>query len=145
MVLGKATAAVEVDGRVAAVHFEVQCLGTGFARPVFGELEGRGADTLSAKTLFDEELVDPGAFAAVLEAVVEAEDDVADGTRGIADQPGEAEGRVVEHLPDAAKRAFLIERNGPGIVHLHGPHEVKQRFGIVRQGGAVVYGHNSIF
>ena len=85
MVVEEAAATVEFDGGVAVVDLEVEEFGLVFARGGIGQVEKLGADSLSAVGGFDEEFVDPGAFAAVFEAVVEADHEVADWRGFLAD------------------------------------------------------------
>jgi hypothetical protein len=47
---------------------------------------------------FDEELIDPGAFAAIFQAEVEAEDQVGDGSVGIAREVNKTVGGVLHQF-----------------------------------------------
>jgi hypothetical protein len=89
-------AAVEVDGGVAVIDFEVEHGGSSFAGFCFGKVEDLGSDTLTAMFVRDKELIDPRAFAAVLQAVLETEDNVASRVSGDTDQVSQSESRVRE-------------------------------------------------
>ena len=118
----EAAAAVEFVGGIAVIDFEVQKLGAVFARGAFGQFQELRANSLPSMRGCDEEFVDPGAFAAVFEAEVEADDQVGDGILVFADEIGEAEVGIVEKLVKIFADGGFIENFGPGIVALHLPH-----------------------
>ncbi len=79
MVVLEVAAAVEFDGRIAVGDFEVEVVSGVLAGRGFGEVEEVGANSLSAMSGQDEELIDPGAFATIFETEIEADDEVGDG------------------------------------------------------------------
>ncbi len=130
VVVEEAAATVEFDGGVAVVDLEVEEFGVVFARGGIGEIEKLGADSLSAVGGFDEEFVDPSAFAAVFEAVVEADHEVADWRGFLADDVDDAINRVLQKLGEIGAERGFVERLRPGIVRLHVAHHWEQRFQI---------------
>ena len=84
-------AAIEFDRAVAVVHFQVQKLGAVLTRNSFGKLEKFGANSLASMGRLDEKFVDPRTFAAVFQAEIEADDQIADRDLLIASQIDQAE------------------------------------------------------
>ena len=76
--IDEAAAAVEFDGGVAVVDFEVEKFGFVLASGGFGEIKKLRADSLSAMGSLDEEFVNPRALPTVFEAVVETDHQIAD-------------------------------------------------------------------
>jgi hypothetical protein len=99
-------------------------------RSGFSERKQLAADSLPAMLSFDEEFVNPGAFAAVFEAVIETEDQVADERCCIADEVGDATNGILEKLDQIRAECGLVEGIRPGIVELHAAHQVENGFEI---------------
>ena len=129
----EAPAAVEIDGGIAVGDFEVEVVGSVLARGGFGEVEEFGANSLSAMSAQDEELVDPGALAAIFETEVEADDEV--GNRGVCveRQVDDAVDGIGEELEEIVADGRFVEGFGPGVVDLHLLH--KKENGVEIGGG----------
>ena len=134
MVGGEAAATVKFDRRVAVVYFEVEDFGAVLAGGLFGEVEELGADSLPAVRGLDEEFVYPGADATVFEAVVEADDEVADGGGIFADDVGHAVDRVLHEFDEIGADRGLMERFFPRIVTLHVAHHLENGFEVSDSG-----------
>jgi hypothetical protein len=142
-VVGEAAAAVEVDGGVTVVDFEVEDFGVVFAGGAFGEIEELGADSLSTVGGFDEEFVDPGAFAAIFEAVIEADDEVGDGRVILARDVCDAVNGILEEFGEVGADGGFVEGFFPGVVELHVAHQEEEGFEIGWGGLGEGEGHGS--
>ena len=141
VVVEEAPAAVELDGGIAVGDLEVKELGVVLARCGLGEIEKLRSNSLSAMRSLDEEFVNPCAFAAIFEAVVETDHQVADRRVFFADEIGDAVNRVFEKLGEiGADRAF-VKVFRPGIIGLHVAHHRKQQFEICESGTGASEGH----
>ena len=133
--------AIEFDRRIPAIHLEMEDMRPGLARRPFGEPQGLRTDPLAAVGPVDEELVDPGAAAAVFQAVVEAQKDVPKrlgrGLAGIAEEPGLAHQWRRDERFEILQHTGIVEGYRPRIVVLHGAHQSAQ-FGNIRTGGLTV-------
>jgi len=132
--LGKAAAAVKLDGGVAMVDFEVEDLGAVLAEGAVSEVEELRANSLPAMGALDKELVDPGAFAAIFEAVIEADHEIADGARILADDVDDAIGGILQEFGEVGANGGLVEGFFPGIVELHVAHHHEEGFEISEGG-----------
>jgi len=141
VVVGEAAAAVEFDGGVAVVDFEVEDFGAMFAGGGFGEIEELGANALPAVGGFHEEFVNPGAFAAVFEAVVEAEDQVGDGGDLFAHYIDDAIDGILQEFGEVGADCGFVERFFPRIVKLHVAHQREQGFEVCGSGERDGDGH----
>ena len=121
----EAAAAVEFDGWVAVGDFEVEEFGLVFAGGGFGEIEELCANSLSAVGSFDEEFINPGAFAAVFEAVVEADHEVCDWRELFANDIDNTVDGILQKLGEICAESGFVEWLGPGIVLLHVAHHWK--------------------
>lgn len=130
LVFGKTPAAVEFDGRITVVDLEVQELRAVLARSPFGKIKKPRANSLPAMGRQDEELIDPRAFPAVLQAKIEANDEVPDGGLTVAGKIEDAVNRMLQELGEVFSCDRLAERQRPGIVGLHVAHEREHRIEI---------------
>ena len=119
----EAAAAVEVDGGIAAGDFEVEVVGSVLAGAGFGQVEELGANSLRAVRGQDKELIDPGAFAAVFETEIEADDEVGDGGVCVERQVDDAVEGIGQEFEEIVADGSFVEGFGPGIVDLHLLHE----------------------
>jgi hypothetical protein len=71
---------------------------------------------------FDEQFVDPGTLAPILQAEIEADDQVSYGIVLLADQINEAITRIVQKLGEIVLNAKFVEGLGPWVVFLHLAH-----------------------
>lgn len=134
VVVGEAAAAVEVDGGIAVVDFEVKDLGAMISGGLFGKLEELRANSLLAVPGFDEKLVNPGASAAVFEAVVEADDQVGDGSGIFPHDKGDAVDGILQEFGQIGADGRFVEGLFPGIVELHVAHQDEEDFEIGKRG-----------
>ena len=134
VVIEETAAAVEFDGGVAMVDFEVEDFGLVFAGDGFGEIEKLRADSLSAMGGFAEEFVNPRAFAAVFEAVVETDHEVADWRGFFADDVDDAVERVLQEFGKICAERGFVEWLRPGIIFLHAMHHDENGFEIGESG-----------
>jgi len=119
----EAAAAVEFDGGVAVGDLEVKEFGLVFAGSGFGEIEKLGANSLSAVGGFDEEFVNPRAFAAIFEAVVETNHEISDRRIFFPNKIDDAVGRILQKLGEGSADRGLVEGLGPRIGLLHEAHD----------------------
>jgi len=108
-VVDKAAAAVKFYGWVAVAHLEMKEMRLVFEAGVLGEVEKLIADSLPAVGGRDEELVDPGAFASVLQTIIKANDEIPHWTVGIPRQIGKAIRGVVQKLQEIRTDCALDE------------------------------------
>ena len=141
LVIDEAAAAVEFDGAISVVNFEVKGFCIVFPRGGFREVQELGANSLPPVGRLDEELIDPGTFAAVFQAVVEADDQVAEGSSFLACDVDEAAGGVVEEFREISSNDRFVERFGPGVVDLHVAHQDEQHFEVGGSGAFDSDGH----
>ena len=128
MMIDEGATTVEFDGAIAVVHFQMESPRAVFTGDGFGEVEEAGANSLPSMGGFDEQLVDPGTFAAILQAEIEADDQVGDGSALLADQINEAIAWIVEEFGEIVSDAEFIKGLGPWIIVLHVAHQKKQGF-----------------
>ena len=128
LVVVEATATVEFDGWVAMGDLEVEELGVVLAGGGFSEIEELRTDSLSAVGGFDEQFVDPCAFAAVFEAVVETDHEVADWRGFFADDVDDAVERVQQEFGKICAERGFVEWLRPGIIVLHVAHHFGKSF-----------------
>jgi len=126
-VVDEAAAAVELDGGIAVADFKVQEPSVMRTGDCFGQVEELGSNSLPPVRGFNEEFVDPGTFAAILEAIVKADDEVPDGMAGIPNQMNEASGGVLKKLHQVGPDGIFVERLRPGVGILHLSHQNKER------------------
>jgi len=98
LVVDEAATAVELDGQITVVNFQVQELRMMFAGRVFGKIEELSANSLPSMRGFDEEFVDPSAFAAIFQTEIEADDEIGDWGLLVVYKINEAEMCVAEKL-----------------------------------------------
>jgi hypothetical protein len=139
-VFGEAAAAVEFDGGITVVDFEVENLGVVLTRSGFSERKQLAADSLPAMLSFDEEFVNPGAFAAVFEAVIEADHKICDWHKLCANDIGDAANRILQKLGEIGADRDMVKRLRPGIIHLHVAHHFEKVFEV--GGGSLGDGGN---
>jgi len=140
-VIREAAAAVEFDGGVAVSDFEVKEFGVVFARGGLGEVKKLGANALSAMRSFDEEFINPCAFAAVFEAVVEADHQVADRVEFFADDVDDAVTGILQKFVEIHADRGFVKGLRPWIVLLHMAHHQKQGIEICGSGTCDGDGH----
>jgi hypothetical protein len=129
-VFTEAAATVELGGRIAVVHFEVEHLGVEFTRSGFSEVQQLCADSLPAMCSLDKQFVDPCALTAVFEAVVETDHQVADWRRFFADHVDNAIERVLQEFGKIRAERECVEWLRPGIIPLHVAHHFEKKFEI---------------
>jgi len=116
-------AAIEFDCAVPVVHFQVQKLGALLTRNSFRKIEKLGANSLASMGRLDEKFVDPRAFAAIFQAEIEADDQIADRDLLI---PGQIDRAIVsvaqKHAEILAQNDF-VEDLRPRIILLHLVHQ----------------------
>ena len=78
MVIDEPSPAVEFDGWIAMSDLEVKKMSLLLCGDALGHIEKFGGYSLPAVAGMNEQLIDPSAFAAVFETVVETNDKVAD-------------------------------------------------------------------
>ena len=137
----EAAAAVEIDGGVAVVHFEMKDSGVVFAGRSFGEIQELCPDSLPAVGGLDKEFVNPRALAAVFEAVVKADHQIADGRRFFSDNVHDAIDMVLKKLGEIRAHGRFAESLRPGIVVLHVSHHLQQGLEIGEGGTGDGRGH----
>ena len=142
--VGEAAAAVEIDGGVAMVDFEVEDLGVVLARGLLGEVEELGANSLPTMRPFDEEFVNPGAFATVFEAVVETDHKVGDWRGIFADEVDDTVDGILQKFDKVAANRGFVEGLLPRIVKLHVVHHREEGFEIGGGGLGDGKGHWSL-
>jgi len=142
-VIREAAAAVEFNGGVAVGDFEVEKFGAVFARGGLGEVKKLGANSLSAMGGFDEEFVNPRAFAAIFEAVVEANHQIADQRVSFPNKIDDAVDRILQKLGEIGANRGFLKRLRPGIVLLHVEHHREQGFDICGSGTGNGDGHGT--
>lgn len=128
LVIEEAAAAVKFDSAIAVVDLEVEELGAVLARSGFGQVEELSADALAAMRGFDEELVDPGAFAAIFEAEVETDGKIRDGGLFVTRKIDEAVGGSLEKVGKIFSNDEFVEGFGPRIFELHVAHQEPDGF-----------------
>jgi hypothetical protein len=135
-VVEEAAAAVEFEGGVAVGDFKVEEFGVVFAGGGFGEIEKLGANSLSAMGGFDEEFVDPCAFAAIFEAVVETDHEISHWLEFFADDVNDTTRGIRKKLGKTGVQCRLVKRLRPRIGLLHVAHQEEQRFEICESGAS---------
>jgi hypothetical protein len=141
VVIDKATAAVEFDSAVTVVNLEVEGLCAKIAGSSFGQVEELGANSLPAVRGFDEEFIDPGTFAAVFEAEIEANDEVGNWSLLVARQVDNTVMGILEELREIFLDDEVVEGLLPGIIVLHMAHEQEQRIDVGGTGRQNRNGH----
>ena len=136
MVVLEVATVVEVDGGIGVGDFEMEVVSGVLARGGFGQVEELGANSLSAMSGQDEELIDPGAFAAIFETEIETDDEVGDGGVCIECQVNDAVDRIGQEFVEIVADGSFVEGFGPGIVDLHLLHEKENGIEIGGGGGA---------
>ena len=123
MVIVEAAAAVEFYRGVAVGDLEVKELGVVFTGGGLGKIEKLRADSLSAMGRFDEKFVNPCAFAAIFEAVIETDHQIADWLAFFANEMGNAVERIPQKFGQSPADRWLVKGLRPGIVLLHTAHQ----------------------
>jgi len=141
VVVEKAPAAVELDGRIAVGYLEVKEFGVVLARCGLGEIEKLRSNSFSAMGSLDEEFVNPCAFAAIFEAVVKTDHQVADRRILFADEIGDAVNRIFKKLGETGPDRAFVKLFRPGVIRLHVAHHQKQQFEICQSGTGASEGH----
>jgi hypothetical protein len=141
MMVEETAAPVKFDSAIAVCNFEMERLGAMFEGGAFGQVQELGAQALTAVGRFDEKLIHPGAFAAILEAEIEADGQVGDGELCVASQVEEAIGVGGKELREILAHGDFIERLGPGIIGLHVAHEEQQAVEVGLKGKLDGNGH----
>ena len=144
MVVGEAAAAVELDGGVAMVDFEVKDLGVVLVGGLLSEVEEQGANTLPTMGARDEELVNPGAFATVFEAVIEADCEIGDRGFDFPHQIDDAVDGILQKFGEVGAHRGFVEGLFPGIVELHVAHHREECLEIGGGGFSDGEGHRSL-
>lgn len=124
----EAAAAVEFDGRITVGDFEMEETCATFRAGGFGEVEKVRGNSLPAMGGFDEEFIDPGAFAAILQTEIKTDDEVGDRRVAIARDVGKAVNRILQKFRETFSDDGFVERLVPRIVGLHVWHENENRF-----------------
>jgi hypothetical protein len=133
-VVGEAAAAVELNGGIAVVDFEMEDFGVVVAGGLLRQVKELGANSLSTVGGLDEEFVDPGTFAAVFEAVIETDDEVGDGSGILPGHVGDAVDRILQEFGEIGADGGLVEGFFPRVVELHVAHQEKEGFEIGERG-----------
>jgi hypothetical protein len=126
VVVEETAAAVELDSGIAVSYLEMEGLPAKLERGRFGEVQKLSGDTLPAMGGLDEEFIDPGAFAAIFEAEIEADDEVGHRDLFVASQIDDAILRIAEKFREIISNDGFAEWNGPRIVALHVAHQGEQ-------------------
>ncbi len=120
------TAAVKFNGAVSMIDLQMERLRAMFTGGSFRKIKKLGANSLPAMSRFDEELVDPSTFAAVLQAEVEADDQVGNGSARIDRQKNQTKLGLVEKFDQILADDQFVKGLGPRIVLLHMAHQEEQ-------------------
>ena len=128
LVLEETTAAVEFDGWVAVVDLEVQEFCVVLARGTLGEIEKLRANSLPAVRGFNKEFVNPGAFAAVFQAVFEADHQITDRGDTFASDVGYTINWILHEFGKIRAERGFVEGFRPGVVELKMAHHLEQGF-----------------
>jgi hypothetical protein len=123
LVILEAASAVEFDGGVAVGNLEVKEFGVVLAAGGLCQVEKLRANSLPAMGCLDEEFVNPCAFAAVFEAVVETNHQIADWLAFFAGEIDNAVNRIVQKFGQSPADRGLVKGLRPGIVVLHVAHQ----------------------
>src|SRR5579862_6880625 len=94
MVIYETEAVIEFDGGIAVVYFQVDHGDAELFCLVREEFEHLRSNAASPMRTAHEEFIDPGAAAAVFQAVVEGHDDIADGLSVGENQPDASQCRI---------------------------------------------------
>src|SRR5581483_3016903 len=108
-------------------------------RPVGEELQRLRTYAASAILLAHKELIHPSALAAIFQAVVEAEHDVADNFLIETDHPEAPECRIAKQVRGRLSSAAIGKLARPGIVSLHFAHERNQQIEVLSRSIAKYY------
>jgi hypothetical protein len=135
----KASAAVKLYGAVPVIDLKVQDLRPVFAGCGFSQFQKFGPNSLPSILRFNEELVDPGTFAAILQAEVEAENQVPDGdlrfaNKGFANKKDQPVGWIRQDFLQILANGGLVKRFFPRVFDLHAAHERQDDLGILLAG-----------
>ena len=144
VMVGKAAAAVELDGGVAVVDLEMKDFGVVLGGGLFSEVKELGADSLPAVGGFDEEFVDPSPFAAVFEAVIETEDQIGNGGEVITNEIDDAVDGILQEFGEVSADGGFVEGFFPGVVELHAAHHLEKRFEVGERCLGEGDGHKSV-
>jgi hypothetical protein len=109
----KAATPVELDSAVSVVHLEMKGLGAELKGGTFGQVKELGANSLPTVGGREEELVNPGVFAAVLQTKVEADGQLGDGCLLIARQIQNA----IKGFCRSSSRFFRATNSSKGSDH----------------------------
>jgi hypothetical protein len=93
-----------------------------FTKDGFCEVEKARANSLPPVGWFDEQFVDPGTPAPILQTEIEADDQVGDGIVLLAGQINEAIPRIVQKFGEIVSNAEVVKGLGPWIVSLPVAH-----------------------
>jgi hypothetical protein len=134
MMIDESATAVQLDGTITVVHFQMKSLCAVLARGGFRKVEQLRANSLPPMRRFDEQFIDPGALAAIFQAEVETNDQIGDGSAILADQINDAMARVEQKFGKILSYAGFVERLGPWIVVLHVAHQEKDGIDVGKSG-----------
>src|SRR5271165_4450822 len=101
-------AAVEFDGTIAARNLEMKSRRAIFHSCSFRKVEKLGGNSLSAMSGFNEEFVHPGAFAVVLQAEIETDDEIRDRNLLIACDEYDAVKGILQKLQQISSNDRLV-------------------------------------
>jgi hypothetical protein len=134
VVIGEATTTIEFDCGITVIDLKVKDPGVVFARYAFGKVKETRADSLPTMSGGDKEFVDPGTFAAIFKAKVEANHQVADGRIFISHKINNAVDRILQEFDEVRANGGFVKGFFPSIVDLHVAHQAKQRFEVGKHG-----------
>src|SRR6201993_4348417 len=119
----------------------MKALAVALARGGFCQVEELGANSLPSMGGLDKKLIDPGTLAAVFQAVVETDDQIADGGSLHAGDIDDAKDGILQKLRKIRFHNVWVEGLGPGIVVLHMAHQDEQVVEVARRGAFDGDGH----
>ena len=102
-------AAVKLDRSISVIHFEVKKLCAVLARGTLGEIQQLRSNSLPSVGRFDEQLIHPRAYATVLEAVVETDDQIGDWDLIVVHQINQAKVRMGKKLGEICAEPSFID------------------------------------
>src|SRR5579883_6373 len=106
-----------------------------------GLVQELSANSLSAMAGLNEKFVNPGAFATVFEAVIEADHQIADRCRDFTDDISDAVKGILQELGEIGANGGFVKGFFPRIVELHVAHHREEDFEIGEGSLVDGYGH----
>lgn len=124
----EAATAIKLNCGIAVGHLQVEELRAVLERGPLGQLQQLRTDSLPSMRRLHEEFVDPGALAAIFQAVIEANCEIGDGLAAVRDQVDKPVEGIGQKLGKTRANRSFEEWLGPRIAALHLAHQGEYGF-----------------